>query len=333
MKILIATGVYPPDIGGPAEYAKNLEEEFIRLGHKVTVLSYQKEKGMPVGIRHLYYFFRVVRQISAMDFVLALDTMSVGLPAVCAAKLFFKKSAVRIGGDFLWESYVERTGHLIPWAQFYGSHKMFSVKERIIFSLTRFTLRLADALAFNSEWQLRGMVPVYGLDVGKTSVILNFFGEPLPASAPSEKNFIWATRSIKLKNGQNLKKAFDEAVKIDGGLKLDSRQSTHEELLNKIASCYAVILPSVSEMSPNFILDALRFGKPFILTRETGLYDIVKDAGLFVDPLRPEDITEKILTLADDEKYSAYQKKAASFHLKHSWADIAGEFLGLYRGI
>jgi glycosyltransferase involved in cell wall biosynthesis len=86
-------------------------------------------------------------------------------------------------------------------------------------------------------------------------------------------------------------------------------------------------------MSPNFILDALRFGKPFILTRETGLYDIVKDAGLFVDPLRPEDITEKILILADDEKYSAYQKKAAAFHLKHSWADIAGEFLGLYRGI
>ena len=25
MKILIATGIYPPELGGPAEYAKNLE--------------------------------------------------------------------------------------------------------------------------------------------------------------------------------------------------------------------------------------------------------------------------------------------------------------------
>jgi len=27
MKILIATGIYPPDIGGPAKYAKSLAEE------------------------------------------------------------------------------------------------------------------------------------------------------------------------------------------------------------------------------------------------------------------------------------------------------------------
>jgi glycosyltransferase involved in cell wall biosynthesis len=211
MKILIATGVYPPDIGGPAEYAKHLEEEFIRLGHTVTVLSYEEEKKMPIGVRHFYYFFRATRLIRDIDFVLALDTMSVGVPAVCAAKLFSKKIAIRIGGDFLWESYVERTGHLIPWAQFYKNHKMFSVKEWLIFYTTRFALRSADALAFNSEWQLNGTVPIYGLDRDKSSVILNFFGEPIPASAPAEKNFIWATRSIKLKNGQNLKKAFEEA--------------------------------------------------------------------------------------------------------------------------
>lgn len=31
-KVVIATGIYPPDIGGPALYAKHLKEEFSKGG-------------------------------------------------------------------------------------------------------------------------------------------------------------------------------------------------------------------------------------------------------------------------------------------------------------
>src|SRR3989344_253422 len=147
LKILIATGIYPPDIGGPAEYAFNLEREFRTMGYEVAVLSFGLEKKLPIGIRHLYYFFRVLCNAPGTTFILALDTWSVGLPTLLAAKLCGKKVIMRIGGDFLWESYVERSKHLIPLSRFYGDESVgLNVKEKIIRALTGIALRHTDAL-------------------------------------------------------------------------------------------------------------------------------------------------------------------------------------------
>ncbi len=331
MRILIATGIYPPDIGGPAQYAFNVEKVWKNWGHRVTVKSFRFERALPTGLRHAMFFLKCIPSALRSDFIFALDTWSAALPAVFLGWLFRKKIIIRAGGDFLWESYVERTGELVPWSKFYRSHPRFSFKEKLIFFLTKTALRRASAVAFNSDWQRTGMIPVYGLNPDKTSVILNFFGDSLPSRLPSGKNFIWAARPIRLKNGSNLKKAFAQALAVDGALTLDERVTSHEELLNRLASCYAVILPSISEMSPNFILDALRFGKPFIMTRETGLYELLKDIGLFVDPLSVPDISEKILMLADAKTYALYQSKTQHFSFRHSWEEIAKEFLALYK--
>ena len=104
MKIVIATGVFPPDIGGPAKYAEHLYEEFLKQGHGVSVLAFGNARRLPSGIRHLAYFFKLARLAKGADLVLALDTFSVGFPAFLAAKLFGVKVMVRVGGDFLWES-------------------------------------------------------------------------------------------------------------------------------------------------------------------------------------------------------------------------------------
>ncbi len=91
MKILICTGIYPPDIGGPAYYAKELNDEFLRQEHHAKVLAYKLEKRLPTGIRHLFYFFRILFVVLKIDLIISLDTFSVGLPAVLAAKIFRKK--------------------------------------------------------------------------------------------------------------------------------------------------------------------------------------------------------------------------------------------------
>ena len=75
MKILIATGIYPPDIGGPAKYAKSLRDEFAKLGHKVKIVKYRIEKKLPIGIRHCLYFLRVVLNLPKTDLIIALDTL------------------------------------------------------------------------------------------------------------------------------------------------------------------------------------------------------------------------------------------------------------------
>src|SRR3989344_3051483 len=91
MKILIATGIYPPDIGGPAQYTKGVEEAWRAQGHTVQVLSFGIERKLPTGIRHLYYFFRVLFSLPRADFVFSPDTFSAAIPAFFASKLFGKR--------------------------------------------------------------------------------------------------------------------------------------------------------------------------------------------------------------------------------------------------
>ncbi len=95
MRILIATGIYPPDIGGPAEYAKNLADLWQKQGHKVKVEVFSRFNSTPTGIRHLFYFFSILRAVSDVDFVLILDTFSSALPTVLASLLFGKRTILR----------------------------------------------------------------------------------------------------------------------------------------------------------------------------------------------------------------------------------------------
>ena len=43
IKILIATGIFPPDIGGPATYADKLCQHLPALGCQVSVVSYSDD--------------------------------------------------------------------------------------------------------------------------------------------------------------------------------------------------------------------------------------------------------------------------------------------------
>lgn len=177
MKIIIATGIYPPAIGGPAQYAKNLAEEFTQHSHRVRVLMYKLENYLPTGVRHLCFFLKMLLALPGVDFILALDTFSVGWPAVLAAKLCGKKIIIRTGGDFLWEGYVERTGDLVLLREFYQTRRdKWNGKERLIFKLTRWTLKNCSAVVFSSKWQKEIWLAPYELSGKRLRIIENCYG-------------------------------------------------------------------------------------------------------------------------------------------------------------
>src|SRR3989338_3866343 len=154
MRIVIATGIYPPDIGGPAQYARGVEEAWKKEGHSVKVLAFRFERKLPTGIRHLYYFLRVLFSLPGTDFVFSPDTFSAALPALFACTLLGKKLIIRTGGDFLWEQYVERTGELVLLKDFYTTKlEKLNSKEQTIFKLLRFLFRHGDATIFSTKWQ------------------------------------------------------------------------------------------------------------------------------------------------------------------------------------
>ena len=328
MKIIIATGIYPPEVGGPSYYAQGLAEALRAAGHHAPVVTYGVLKRLPTGIRHLAYMFRLAPHLPGADAVIALDTFSVALPVVLLARLFRVPVVIRTGGDFVWEHYLERTGDLLPLVRFYSGHKPLSLRERIIFKLTRSALTHA-VVVFSTELQRDVWLKPYGLALNRTRIIGNVVDAPLPAAAHSRKNFLWYVRDIAMKNGTYVRAAFARAKEKHPDILLEGGSVPKAELLERMKRCYAVILPSVTEISPNYILDALRFKKPFIMDKYSGFAEWLAPYGRLVDPLDEEDIARAIHELATPEGYAAAMKKAQAFSFVRSYDDVARDFLGL----
>lgn len=108
MRILIATGIYPPDIGGPATYTALMEKELPKRGFIVDHLAFTEYRKKPKIIRHLLYLWDCWKKAKNFDVIYAQDPVSVGLPALLAAKLRGKKFFIRVAGDYAWEQAAQR---------------------------------------------------------------------------------------------------------------------------------------------------------------------------------------------------------------------------------
>ncbi len=328
--ILIATGIYPPDIGGPAEYAAELEKVWKNQGYKVTVKYFSFEKKLPTGIRHIFFALKSIPAVISADFILVLDTWSAAIPTAFLCRIFGQKFVIRTGGDFLWESYLERTKKKVLFKNFYNTElDNLNSKEKIIFKKTKWVLNQAEKIVFSTSWQRNIWQEPYKINIAKTTIIENFYGEKEVVSESKDKIFIGAARPIYFKSVDNLKQIFDTEEIKKSGFALDLKTSSKKELLDRIKKSYAVVLASLGDISPNLILDAIKLDKPFIVTEETGIKDRIKDVAIFVNPLDKQDIIEKVLWLMDENNYKAQQEKLAKFSFVHTWDQIADEFLNL----
>jgi glycosyltransferase involved in cell wall biosynthesis len=330
MKILIVSGLSEKDIGGPAQYGENLKKEFLALGHKARLVSYGVERLLPVGIRHMWFLLRILPRAASADKIIALDTFSAGVPAVFAGKVFRKKIVVRIGGDFLWEAHVNKTGNKIILREFYESMPALSLKEKTILYFTRILVEWADILAFNTEWQKGIWSKAYGIGAGKSKVVRNFIPAKQKTAAYSAKNFVWAGRDTKVKNLELLKSAARKVKSRHPEFRLDILMAVpHEEVISRLKDAYAAILPSLSDVCPNFILEAASFNKPFIMTQETGLGEIYDKGGIYVDPLIEEDLEAAIENMLDSVEYHRLAGELGSINPGRSWEEAAQDFASL----
>lgn len=333
MKILIVTGIYPPEIGGPAEYAKNLGEVWAKEGHQVSIKIFGRFRSIPWGIRHIVFFFYILPAVISSDCIITLDAFSAGV-SVVASKLFGKTNIFRTGGDTLWEFYVERTGDMVLLKDFYKTRlSKLSFKEKMLFHLMKWALNNLSAIIWSTEWQKDIFIEPYELSRQKHFIVENYYATKLPATEPNGKNFLAATRRLKWKNVSILERVFGQEEVKASGVILDTNPVPHDEFLSKLQASYAVIIASLGDISPNTILDAIRCNKPFILTQENGLYPRIKDIGLYVDPLNPEDIKEKVLWLSKSENYALEKAKVEAFTFTHTWEEMAGEYMAIYNKI
>lgn len=304
MKLLIVSPIPLTAIGGPSSIARMLRDEIGAMGDNVSVTTLtQAEKGMPLLLRQIVLFFRALVRVSQCDSVLVLDPASTGLAFLCAARILRKRSVLRIGGDFLWETYVERTKEPLLLSEFYAQKRKLSFFETLIKFSTSISLHIADHVVFTTSWQQGIWRAPYRLSNIPQSIISN----PVRKGSSRETGsvgrvFLASGRDTRVKNVDLLKEVWVEVSRDFPEYTLDIEPKKPESYAAALRSAFALIIPTLSEVSPNAMLEAIRAGVPFIGPRDNGLYQEFKDCGIFVDTRNAQELAEAIRSLISTQK-------------------------------
>jgi glycosyltransferase involved in cell wall biosynthesis len=229
--------------------------------------------------------------------------------------------------------YIERTEEMIKLSEFYTTKRNFSMRERIIYTATKYLARHADILLFNTSWQLGIWQRAYQFDVARAKVMENEYPPKQISAPPMRKKFIAAGRGIRYKNIPAFAAAFAKVKERYPEIELDTRALPPEEHTERITQCFAVVVPSVSEVNSNFIIEALSYGKPFITTRDSGMDERVRGLGMFIDTARESEMEEAIEAMLDPSIYRGYVRHIDEFSYTHSWKEIAEEILKFAREV
>jgi glycosyltransferase involved in cell wall biosynthesis len=369
MKVVLATGIYPPDIGGPATYVLKLAEKLVERGVRVVVVTYeeprtknQEPNNVQVGnsnawpvigvsksggpyFRWRRYAKALKQQCTDADIVYAFSSVSAGAP-IWFAKIRHAKKILRLGGDFLWERYTDRGGTL-SLKDWYASNPRFKSKMNGL-------LRQFDHLVFSSAFQEELYERFYA-----RLPLHNVIENALPGGVPvhhlihSPMKLLFLGRFVSFKNLGSLiialKDIPDATLTIVGSGPLDQnlRELVEQQQLTERITFLPphegdakqqlfldhdlLVLPSYTEISPNTALEARAAGLPVLLTEETGLSRALTD-GTALRPLRsPQEIVNAVRDVRD--AYELLADRAAAPIPARSWDTIAEEHMTLFRSL
>ncbi len=209
MKVLLVTGIYPPDIGGPATFIPGFEK-FLRekqMRVKVVTLSNDPKSSRQLytqvsftgrksrfGIRQLLTIIKLFKHAINSDAIFAngLIEESALISFILRKKIFFK-----IVGDPIWERFRNEIGSDKSIEEFNDSEISFRFKiQRLIL---RCSLNQATAICTPSE-QLRNFMKEWKVSK-PIKVIPN--GVPvvrIPESTESKYDVVTVSRLVKWKN-------------------------------------------------------------------------------------------------------------------------------------
>jgi glycosyltransferase involved in cell wall biosynthesis len=374
MKIVLATGIYPPDIGGPATYVEKLAAEFKKGGHQVWVITYQSVFSDPDAKAVEWPIIRVAKHggpwlrwrrfaaalrehASDADVVIAFSSVSCGLP-LRMAKLKKPKKILRLGGDFFWERYTSLHGTL-DLREWHAGTRGTNQKENMRLRLTRTMnrhmmpglLRAFDHVVYSTAYQ-QSIHESYYKTLPRHSVIENALpgGTPTRHAAHDPLRLLYLGRFVGFKNIPSLVAAMTQLP--DATLLLTGEGPECEFITQEIArlglgecvkvqppvfgddkrACFddhdLMVIPSLTEISPNAALEARSAGLPVLLTRETGLSDQLT-VGMIKADLRTPDAIATAARSAT-QQYGTLAEQAAAPLQRRDWNTVAGEWTTLF---
>ena len=327
MRIAFLTGIWPPDVGGPATHGPDFARYLVGRGHSVHVVTMGDgepaerpcevevvSRGLPFPLRYGRVALRGERAARSADVLYATATYAA---AAAAAGIARRPFVAKLVSDPAYER-AQRYG------RFRGSLEEFQVAStptvRVLKELRTRSLRVARTIVVPSAY-LAEIAAGWGLRRDRLHVLTN--PAPPPREVVPERlepgTFVFVGRLTRQKalhtaleavalvpdarlvlvgDGPEraaLEQAAGERVEFRGALSRD-------EALRAVAGAEAALLSSDWENLPHSAVEALSVGVPVVSTAVGGVPEVVRDGenGLLVPAGRPEELAAALRRVLEE---------------------------------
>ncbi|MBI3920265.1 MAG: glycosyltransferase family 4 protein [Armatimonadetes bacterium] len=358
MRICVVTGIFPPDIGGPASYVPRIAVGLTERGHTVSVVTLSDSVdcddtsySFPVR-RILRQLPRMRRMLQTVRTVVALArkseiVFSVGLYIEClpASRISGTPLVMRIGGDWAWERVVA-DGRIRDGMEEFQL-KRYTSRVVLLKALRSWVTRRADRVITNSDY-LRGIVLGWGVPPDRLDVVQGALDELAQASRVDLPPFAGHTvvtvgRLIPLKRVDSLMRVVagiaelrllvvgdgpqrDELEDLATSLEIGDRVLFVGRVPQPMVSAYLCasdlfVLNSTGEGLPNAVIEAMQAGIPVIATQTPGTAELIQHGitGLLVPPGNEEALRASLEVLLGDPDKRSRLAEAARQRLEQSF--------------
>lgn len=314
MRILIITGIFPPDIGGPATYVPQIATALAERGHAITVITLSDRTDIddstyPFQIVRLpRKVFKPWRWIYTVTKVIQLGRRAdllfvngLAMEAVLANLSLRKPMVQKVVGDLAWERAISKGWVDDNFEDF--QKRRYGVRVEILKALRAWWTRKADKVIVPSRYLAR-WVAGWGVKAERIEVVYNAIEIPdgvKPVEVPLKTplKLVTVGRLVPWKHVDKMigtiaqldnvglvivgdgpeRKYLEELARM---LSVADRvyfagQRSKAETLALMASCDIFVLNSTYEGFPHVVLEAMALGLSVVATAVGGTPEIMKD--------------------------------------------------------
>ena len=340
------SGIWPPDVGGPASHAPEVADFLLARGHRVEVVTTAGAapaprpypvrfvaRSFPVGLRHLRASALISRRAKENDVVYATGMLGRTTVACAVARRPF---VAKLTQDPAFERALRRGHYSGSLVDFQRQRVGFAA--RLLRSARDVELHRAAHVICPSRF-LAGLTEGWGVPPERVSVLANptpplpQLPERVPGGPPTlafagrmtaPKDLGVALAAVAACDGVTLRLAGDgdERTALEARaaeLGLESRVEFlgslgRDEVLALFRNADAAILSSAWENFPHTVVEALSVGTPVIATAVGGVPEIVTDGenGLLVAPGDPAALAAAIRRFFGEPELRGRLRSAAA---------------------